>query len=91
MELNINIFFNITKKERELYFTEKYSVRHRVGNSLMGFSSESLVFVSERAICFVKKSELLLSLFCKELGEQIAHGRFFVKNDGSNSLTVAYL
>ena len=37
----------------------------------------------------MKKSKSLPSLFCHERREQIAHGRSFLKRDGSDSLTVA--
>ena len=50
-------------------------VSNRVGNSLFGFSCESLVFDKKERIAlsiFLKESKLLLSLFLKEREEQIA-------------------
>ena len=61
----------------------------RVGNSLIGFSSESLVFCeqkSERVIHFKKRENRSQSLFCKEGGEQFALGRSFLKSNESKSL-----
>ena len=63
----------------------------RVGNLLIGFSSDSLVFCEQKSNSLVKKSESLLSLFCHKRWEQIVHSFSFVKSDGSYSLTVALL
>ena len=41
-------------------------LRGRVGNSLVSFSSESLVFNERKSDYLLKKSESLPSLFCKE-------------------------
>ena len=66
-------------------------VCNRVGNLLIGFSSNSLVFCEQKSNSLFKKRELLLSLFCKERRERIAHGCSFVMSDLSKSLTVALL
>ena len=58
----------------------------QVGNSLIGFSSDLLVFCEQKRNLLVKKSESLPLLFWHEQPEQIAHGRCFVKSDGSESL-----
>ena len=55
-----------------------HSQNCRVGNLLIGFFSESLVFVSKRVI---RSFQLL---FCHEHREQIAHGCSFVKRDKVN-------
>ena len=47
----------------------------RVGNTLMGFLSDLLVFCERKSDVFVKKSGSLPSLFCHERPNQIAHGR----------------
>ena len=52
----------------------------RVGNSLIGFSSKSLIFFEPKSDSLVKKSEPLPLLFCHEQPEQIAHGRSFVES-----------
>ena len=44
----------------------------RVDNSLIGFSSDSLVFCEGKSDSLVKKSKLLPSLFCIEQREKIA-------------------
>ena len=54
---------------------QSHRVSNRVGNSLFGFSCESLVFDKKERIAlsiFLKESKLLLSLFLKEREEQIA-------------------
>ena len=56
-----------------------------VGNSLIGFSSDSLVFCEPKSYSLVKKSESLPSLICHEQPERIVHGCSFVKSDGSES------
>ena len=43
-----------------------------VGNSLIGFSSESLVFCERKSDSFVKTNESLPLLFCHEQRERIA-------------------
>ena len=58
----------------------------RVGNTLIGFSSDSLIFCEQKSDSLVKKSEWLPSLFCHERPETIAHGCSFVKSNGSESL-----
>ena len=63
-----------------------WSPRCRVGNSLVCFFTDSLVVCERKSNSLVKKSESLLSLFCHERPERIAHGRSFVKIDGSESL-----
>ena len=64
----------------------KPTVDSRVGNSLIGFSSDSLVFCVQMNDLLVKKSEALPSLFCHERPERIAPGRFFVKSNVRESL-----
>ena len=51
----------------------------QVGNSLIGFSSNSLVFCERKL------------LFCQERPERIAHGLSFVKSDESESLKLLKL
>ena len=51
----------------------------QVGNSLIGFSSNSLVFCERKL------------LFCHERPERIAHGLSFVKSDESESLKLLKL
>ena len=73
----------------------------RVGKSLIGFSSNSLVFESNSlesranhsCRSFVKsdESDSHMSLLFPEQPERIAHGRSFVKSDESDLLTVALL
>ena len=63
----------------------------RVGNTLMGFLSDLLVFCERKSDVFVKKRGSLPSLFCHERPNQIAHGRFkkkskWAKSDGRDSL-----
>ena len=72
----------------------------RAGNSIIGFSSESLIFCDGKSDLLVKKSESLSSLFFKDwrdqfahspsfvksYGEQFPHGRPFVKSDESESI-----
>ena len=58
----------------------------RVGNSLICFSSDLLIFGEQKNDLLVKNSELLPSLFCHNRPEQMAHGRSFVKSDSSESL-----
>ena len=72
-----------------LHFT--HCVWTRVGNSLIGFLSDSLIFCEQKSDSLMKKSESPLSLFCHEQPERIPHGRSFVKSDRSESLTVALL
>ena len=62
----------------------------RVGRSLIGFSSNTLVLCERKSYSLMKKSELLPSLFCHERPERITHGRSFVKIDGSESLKVLF-
>ena len=61
----------------------------RVGNSLIGFLNDLLVFCDRKSNSLAKKRKLLLSLFCHERPQQIAHGRSFVMSDLSESLTVS--
>ena len=65
--------------------------KSRVGNSLIGFSSDVLVFCERKSNLLVKKSESLQFLFCQEQPEPTAHDRSFVMNDLSELLTVALL
>ena len=58
----------------------------RVGNSLISFLSDSLIFCKRKSDSLVKTSKLLPLLLCRERHEQIAHGHSFVKSDGSKSL-----
>ena len=44
----------------------------RVGNLLIGFSSDSLVFCKQKSDSLVKKIKSFPSLFCPEQTEQIA-------------------
>ena len=66
------------------------SQKTRVGRSLIGFSSNTLVLCERKSYSLMKKSELLPSLFCHERPERITHGRSFVKIDGSESLKVLF-
>ena len=88
--------------ERERHFPEGKRPSSRVGNSHIGFSSESLVFVSERVInswkrancscrSFVRSdlSKSLMPLFFTERLEPFSHVRSCVISDLSKSLTVA--
>ena len=47
-----------------------WPIQTRVGNSLIGFLSKSLIFCEQRSDSLVKKSELLQSLFCKDRRER---------------------
>ena len=73
--------------------THEYSVPvelcidSRIMNSLIGFSSDSLVFCERKSDLLVKKSESLPPIFCNERPEQIALGRSFLN---SKSLMVAH-
>ena len=65
--------------------------RHRrVGNSLIGFSSESLIFYKQKIDSLVKKSNRSWSLFSKEWLERFTHSCSFIKSDGSNPLPSGY-
>ena len=61
------------------------SVCDRDGNSLIGFSSELLIFCVRLTHFFER---IAVSLFSKERHERIAHGRSFVKSDVIESLNV---
>ena len=88
-------FFNKSTKNVEGLLGHLFA-KCRVGNSVIGFSSNSLVICEQKSYSLVKKSDslvkksdLLLSLFCFEQPEQIAHSPSFVMSDLSESLTVA--
>ena len=66
----------------------------KVGTSLNGFLSESLIFCeqkSERDRFAREKEQNAPVAFCLERQEQTTHGHSFVMSDGSESLTVALL
>ena len=65
---------------------QKVNAGGRVGNSLISFSSDSLVFCERKSDSLMKKRASLPSLFCHEQPERIAHSRSFVKSDRSESL-----
>ena len=80
---------------RLVYRVNKYKeekVKYcRVGYSLIGFSSKSLIFGELKSDLLVKNSESLSSLFFHEPRERITHDCSFVTSDRSDSLTVALL
>ena len=57
-----------------------------VGNLLIGFSSDLLVFCERKSDSLVKKNKSIQSLFCHERPEWITHSRSFVKSHGSKML-----
>ena len=57
-------------------------------NSLIGFSSDSLVFCQQQSNSLVKKIELLPSHFCHKQYQGIAHSCAFKKSDISNYFCV---
>ena len=79
----IKIRFYIEQRFTILNMKHFMDEKCRVGISFIGFSSKSLVFCEQKSDSLVKKSKLLLSLFCHERPEQIAHGCSFVKSDKS--------
>ena len=95
-------FFNKSTKNVEGLLGHLFA-KCRVGNSVIGFSSNLLVFCEQKSYSLVKKSDSLvkksdslvkksdslLSLFCFEQPEQIAHSPSFVMSDLSESFTVA--
>ena len=76
--------------KKTIFVTPQW-VRIRVGNSLIGFLSDSMVFCEPKSNLHVKMSKLLLLLFFHERPEWITHCRSFVKSNGSKWLTVALL
>ena len=60
----------------------------RVGNSIIGYSIESLIFCDKKIDWILKKIELLQSIFFKDRRDRFAHGRSFLKIEGIDSLTV---
>ena len=69
--------------------TSTYTVR--VGNSIIGFSRESLVFFIEKAKeQFAREKERIAPVaHFKDRLDRFAHGRSFLKSNKSESLTVA--
>ena len=60
----------------------------RVGNSIIGYSIESLIFCDKKIDWILKKIELLQSIFFKDRRDQFAHGLSFLKIEGIDLLTV---
>ena len=59
----------------------------RVGNLLIDFSSNLLVFCELKSDSLVKKSKLLPLLFCHERPEGIAQGRSFCNCSNHKRIT----
>ena len=78
--------FSLYLKTSVCLFCTPKPVAGRVKNSLIDFSSDSLVFCERKSDALAKKSKLLPSLFCHDQPEQIAHGRSFVKSEVIESL-----
>ena len=57
---------------------------------LIVFLSNSLVICEQKSDLLMKQNESLPPLFCHLQPEQITHGRFFVKSNGSKSLKLLY-
>ena len=60
----------------------------KVGNLIICFLIESIVFCDRVIDSIVKKNKLLLSIFFKDWPDRLAHGQSFLKIDGIDSLTV---
>ena len=90
----------MSNQNQVLYRTKIHNFKYEAfhGRKMQGWDFIHRVFEQiarflwakeQKSDSLVKKSKLLLSLFCHERPEQIAHSRSFVKRDGSKSLMVA--
>ena len=90
----------MSNQKQVLYRTKIHNFKYEAfhGRKMQGWDFIHRVFEKiarflwakeQKSDSLVKKSKLLLSLFCHERPEQIAHSRSFVKRDGSKSLMVA--